>query len=1081
MDDYAGGITTTGVLEVLGNSISAENEVDFEWDYFRMELDPFTEYWIVVADNPTNRPGKGVYFYDWQGEYVNRSENVSTDNHYFRTHGGGTYYVGVSGAASLYDISLVERDAAADEMASALLPQLNGNRFFSGSIFSDTDVDWYRLDLKANTLYDFHALGVDTQHGSLADPVLKVYDRNGVLIVEDDNSGTGNNALLSFTTTDAGSYFFEVTSATNETGSYHVVSDQFDDWDSQTGSKYGQLMLNDGGTSGSIDYVGDNDWFEIKDLVLGNVYEVVLESPDAVITLLGQDRREFFGGGNKIWYFSPDRDSDLFVQVQGDHPSDYKLQFNDIDDFSADTSTRGQMGIDAEFESARSYRGQLDVNDVDWFSVSGNDFERTNPVGGGLYSFEVVPETRFDQAINGSVRLSLYDPSMNVIATGENALTFRLPATGEYFVSVEGVDPTTSGQYLYRSGYIDTPVDPITSFQNGTTEFVGAIDFGNDRDLIQIDLIEGKSYSILRSLDGELISSGTRTWFLFNPDGTSRRFSSSENQQFANHFVAPVTGRYTIVDEHSGSTRQTSFPYGYRYQIDQDSYRARMASSESVSESAAQTTLAERFFIGDEDGQYEIYSTMPLVHSGTTEVPANTVVALNSRAELDSLEFPGSISNEKFELSFRARQPDGNWESWSRASINGLLAGVQLLSDPEAVSMQDSLGPIIHFSFADELPSYYLAGEIDGFQKLSETELGLVHHAHGRWNSDMIRVIRAQETFENPEIMIFKADIADDVMVFAPGEGKGHDIVINSNSAVMQDLTPGTEGFYKVLRAVGKALGFQEQPALDGKFSIMGTHDTNLPYPLSPLLFDVEAFSNAYNRIGFFPSISDFPFKNDQPFFGMHSGFDIDASAATVSANIDIRHGYESTINDPAGTFTYVSGDQLRNAVGTAFDDRIVGNEDQNRLSGGDGNDRIFGRQGFDQLDGGLGHDVYMFAPGDGRDIITEQGTYYDTLRIDGLNNLDSVADDLTFERLGADMLIRLEWDGQNFLQSDQILIKNMEGPQDRVESLLLVNNDGYQERVSLVSVFDQLTSVRQRFETIAGSDSYGSLVSPVG
>lgn len=121
-----------------------------------------------------------------------------------------------------------------------------------------------------------------------------------------------------------------------------------------------------------------------------------------------------------------------------------------------------------------------------------------------------------------------------------------------------------------------------------------------------------------------------------------------------------------------------------------------------------------------------------------------------------------------------------------------------------------------------------------------------------------------------------------------------------------------------------------------------------------------------------------------------------------------------------------------------------------------------------------------MFAPGDGLDTIEGESGGFDTLRLDGLHNMSSLDDDFTFERLGSDLLIRLEWDSENYPNSDGVLWKDFANVANRVESLLWTNPDGVVERVSLVSVFEQLTECRQRFTVAANSDAYGLLVAPV-
>jgi cysteinyl-tRNA synthetase len=68
---------------------------------------------------------------------------------------------------------------------------------------------------------------------------------------------------------------------------------------------------------------------------------------------------------------------------------------------------------------------------------------------------------------------------------------------------------------------------------------------------------------------------------------------------------------------------------------------------------------------------------------------------------------------------------------------------------------------------------------------------------------------------------------------------------------------------------------------------------------------------------------------------------------------------------------------------GNAGRDLLMGNRGDDRLAGDDGDDRLFGGAGADEIAGGAGRDVlaggrggdtFVFAPGDGRDVIADWG-----------------------------------------------------------------------------------------------------------
>ncbi|HZG10010.1 MAG TPA: calcium-binding protein, partial [Allosphingosinicella sp.] len=70
----------------------------------------------------------------------------------------------------------------------------------------------------------------------------------------------------------------------------------------------------------------------------------------------------------------------------------------------------------------------------------------------------------------------------------------------------------------------------------------------------------------------------------------------------------------------------------------------------------------------------------------------------------------------------------------------------------------------------------------------------------------------------------------------------------------------------------------------------------------------------------------------------------------------------------------------IENAVGSAFDDILVGDGGSNRLEGGGGNDRIDGGAGADSMLGGTGNDIY-FVDQNGDMVLEDAGEGIDEVR----------------------------------------------------------------------------------------------------
>ena len=92
----------------------------------------------------------------------------------------------------------------------------------------------------------------------------------------------------------------------------------------------------------------------------------------------------------------------------------------------------------------------------------------------------------------------------------------------------------------------------------------------------------------------------------------------------------------------------------------------------------------------------------------------------------------------------------------------------------------------------------------------------------------------------------------------------------------------------------------------------------------------------------------------------------------------------------------------ISSVTGSGYDDVLSGNELANTLAGGLGNDTLQGGKGSDVLTGGLGDDTYVFARGDGADVITESSAdaNYDTIAFLAGVNIDQ----LWFRQVGNDL-----------------------------------------------------------------------------
>jgi hypothetical protein len=93
----------------------------------------------------------------------------------------------------------------------------------TGSIELQGDADWFRVPLTAGVNYAIKVNGLDSGGGTLADPFLAVRDSSSKLLAQDNDSGRGHDAHLTFTPPSTGYYYIAASSPfAAGTGTYTV-------------------------------------------------------------------------------------------------------------------------------------------------------------------------------------------------------------------------------------------------------------------------------------------------------------------------------------------------------------------------------------------------------------------------------------------------------------------------------------------------------------------------------------------------------------------------------------------------------------------------------------------------------------------------------------------------------------------------------------------------------------------------------------------------------------------------------------------------------------------------------------------
>ncbi len=232
---------------------------------------------------------------------------------------------------------------------------------------------------------------------------------------------------------------------------------------------------------------------------------------------------------------------------------------------------------------------------------------------------------------------------------------------------------------------------------------------------------------------------------------------------------------------------------------------------------------------------------------------------------------------------------------------------------------------------------------------------------------------------------------------------------------------------HETLHALGLKHPFEGPVTLDTQSNILANTVmsysavagiTNLglfQYPTEPMPLDVAALQALYGAAAH--NEGDTVYRLDEAQFqgGFRALWDssgrdtLDAGAVSQGVALDLGAGERSDIGASVGTYsaqgvgsvTYTwtlaiaLGCKIENAIGSRFDDVILGNELDNLLIGGEGNDMIHGGGGSNIAQGGEGDDRFVVAGsfdqingGPGMDTVTFLGSREDFVFTEGLGQM---------------------------------------------------------------------------------------------
>ena len=433
-DDYADDTSTTGTVAVGG---SQTGEIDFlgDVDWIKVTLVVGTRYMIDYEGSAT---GQGTlwnpYFhgvYDSSGNLISGTTNDNSGQGLnsrieFTPSSSGTYFLGLGthspSYTGTYRVSVTEFD---DYDFSCHIPgdDYENNTTTTGSVSvggsaignlqqvaSDDeycaallDRDWFRVTFDAGKTYRIDIRGSWTNHGTLRDTrIAGIYDSNGNLIdgTADENSGVDTEARTIFTAPTTGTYYISATRGefpfpTQHSGTYTVEVDEVGDDDYAANTATSGSVAVGGSTTGTIERLGDLDWFEVTLPQANHSYEFNIQGIGTDWPLLewkfvkgvyGSNDNLFAGtytpealDGQVRAIFTPAYDGTYYVAVGASElfsgTGEYLLSatnmgYTDVSDY-VDTHAYVDVGgsIAGQVDLMVTEEG-IQVRDRDWFAVT---------------------------------------------------------------------------------------------------------------------------------------------------------------------------------------------------------------------------------------------------------------------------------------------------------------------------------------------------------------------------------------------------------------------------------------------------------------------------------------------------------------------------------------------------------------------------------------------------------------------------------------------------------------------------------------------------------------------------------------
>ncbi len=869
-------------------------------------------------------------------------------------------------------------------------------------------------------------------------------------------------------------------------------------------------VLNDGGTE------SDSDWFRIS-LVEGTTYRIwsfiaSIGAPFFVdIEQVNNDgfieertSNGYFddetgdNGQTEGLFFTASRTGDYFVSVNADstgveYPYDIGASVYEVPDYYWT-----KINLDPGVPKKQTINQFDRFKDRDSFLV---ELSRN-----GTYEFTLKGLDSAAGTLEDPV-LRLYSGEDGLLLTEDGGgtgrdVSFRFvsPVTGTFQISAGSSGDSGTGTYEIEFDLVRGIDDAATGtgtashlllLRNQTRVLEGRLEEQGDIDWHRVDLVATRWYRFSFTSENE-----DSLMFIRNTDGDLINRAQGKNGEF--YFRAEKSGSHHLVFRNGIDGYTITAVDNHAPKITAKHVEFRMLDDQVRS-------LGSIFDFEEFPAtKFRIVSEAPFYLHGV-EQEAHKALLFDIE-DFDGIEFRGVAQRGEYDVSVRA-EGDGFVSGWASTVLRSQVNGARLLDSGakwDTSNTQNESEHVISFRFADSIPSYFDEGRFSGFSPLLDSTKNFFYSMltqldYTTWGPrirDFADLRFVVDDTEDADIQIFAVDLDQHAIGYRPGKFGHGDIVLDneiySEAAGNTELSKEQE--FQLMRAMLSAVGAKHFVGdLDRGESIMGSSAgfSNGLYPESFGYWDVEFLKSTYGRSpqpDFDYSSNELSVQSDDFYRTIHThqppSHRVKADN-NLSAMIDLRPGNVSVNANSALNQNYVIGEgvYIYRGSGGFQDDTLIGHQNNNLLEGFAGNDTFYGLGGDDLLFGGNGDDVYVYETGDGNDTVWEstyQASGTDTVVIRGKFGFDRIEDDVTFQRLGDDLIINLATNGNYNRNEGSIIVKDMSNPANQVERLDLQNLSAQIGVYSLPAIFNAATSDQQRFASTGETDSFGLIASPV-